>query len=95
MCNIFPYICDSIILYNLLDNKTPKKSCIKQTKEESCKIYDVISFFYICFQQMLKLQKEQDDLLAGNGNGGGPPQVNICPPSPQNNDPDNKTGNFA
>lgn len=32
-------------------------------------------------------------LAAENGNGGGMPGINICPPSPQNNEPD-KTGNF-
>ncbi|XP_063422202.1 voltage-dependent calcium channel type A subunit alpha-1-like isoform X3 [Mytilus trossulus] len=43
-------------------------------------------------QKILKLQ--QDEMLAaGNGNGGGMPGINICPPSPQNNEPD-KTGNF-
>jgi hypothetical protein len=46
------------------------------------------------FLQLLALQKEQDELMTGNGNGGNPPKVNICPPSPQNNDPD-KTGNFS
>lgn len=39
------------------------------------------------------MQKEQDDLISGNYGSGGPPGINICPPSPQNNDPD-KTGNF-
>ncbi|XP_076093874.1 voltage-dependent calcium channel type A subunit alpha-1-like isoform X10 [Mytilus galloprovincialis] len=43
-------------------------------------------------QKILKLQ--QDEMLAAeNGNGGGMPGINICPPSPQNNEPD-KTGNF-
>ena len=50
--------------------------------------------FYSIFLQLLALQKEQDELMTGNGNGGNPPKVNICPPSPQNNDPD-KTGNFS
>ena len=59
-----------------------------------CLIYQILINFIPFFLQLLALQKEQDELMTGNGNGGNPPKVNICPPSPQNNDPD-KTGNFS
>ncbi|XP_076455033.1 voltage-dependent calcium channel type A subunit alpha-1-like [Babylonia areolata] len=45
-------------------------------------------------QQQEQLGKELGEQLAlGPPGKGGPPQVNICPPSPQNNE-DIKTGNF-
>jgi hypothetical protein len=43
-------------------------------------------------QELEKELAEQQFQLAAPGKGG-PPQVNICPPSPQNNE-DIKTGNF-
>ncbi|KAL8580522.1 hypothetical protein ACOMHN_054677 [Nucella lapillus] len=45
-------------------------------------------------RQQAELGKDLGDPLAlGTPGKGGPPQVNICPPSPQNNE-DIKTGNF-
>lgn len=39
-------------------------------------------------------REEMADQFALVPTKGGPPQVNICPPSPQNNE-DIKTGNFS
>lgn len=57
-------------------------------------------YFKVTFRWILLLLQRRDEIGKAMENhfgpqpGGGPPPINICPPSPQNND-ETKIGNFS